>query len=138
VLHGTSEAALRGYAAAVVAGGDWPPHLTATAPTATTPLSDLQSILSQYFGWAKGDGDAGDLLTSCPTVDDMPEYVRVTLKAIKDIVAMLADLIIQASECLAFCGPLTKEEVARAWLVAMEVHTVPRRFSPTRPLSGYE
>jgi putative ATP-dependent endonuclease of the OLD family len=86
VLHGTSEAALRGYAAAVVAGGDWPPHLMAKAPTAATPLAELQSILSQYFGWAKGDGNAGDLLASCPTVDDMPEYVRATLQAIKNIV----------------------------------------------------
>jgi putative ATP-dependent endonuclease of OLD family len=86
VLRGTSETALRGYAAAVVAKGDWPPHLIAKAPTATTPLADLRSILSQYFEWAKGDGDAGDLLTSCPAVDDMPKYVRVTLKAIKDIV----------------------------------------------------
>lgn len=86
VLHGTSEAALRGYAAAVVAAGDWPPHLLAKTPTAVTPLVELQAILSQYFGWAKGDGDAGDLLASCPTVNDMPEYVRVTLQAIKDIV----------------------------------------------------
>ncbi len=86
VLLGTSEAALRGYAAAIVAAGDWPPHLAAKTPTAATPLAELQAILSQYFGWAKGGGDAGDLLASCPNVDDMPEYVRATIQAIKDAV----------------------------------------------------
>jgi putative ATP-dependent endonuclease of the OLD family len=86
VLQGTSEAALRDYAAAVIASGDWPPHLVTKTPTATTPLVELQAILSQYFGWAKGGGDVGDLLTSCSTVNDMPNYVRVTLKAIKDVV----------------------------------------------------
>lgn len=43
--------------------------------------------------------------------------------------AILADLIIQASRCLEQLGPLTSEGVSRAWLVAMELHTVPRRFA---------
>jgi putative ATP-dependent endonuclease of OLD family len=46
----------------------------------------MQAMLSQYFGWAKGGGDAGDLLASCPTVNDMPEYVRTTLEAIKNVI----------------------------------------------------
>ncbi len=86
VLHGTSEAALRNYAIAVVAAGDWPPHLAARTPTATTPLTNLQVMLSEYFGWAKGGGDAGDLLASCSIVNDMPEYVRTTLEAIKNVI----------------------------------------------------
>ncbi|WP_311061413.1 hypothetical protein [Pseudomonas aeruginosa] len=77
------KAALRSYAAAVVAGGDWPQHLAAWTPAAATPLADLQAALSSYFSWAKGGGDAGDLLASCQTADDMPEYVRTTLAAIK-------------------------------------------------------
>lgn len=86
VLYGTSEAALRAYSATVVSSGDWPPHLAAKTPTAATPLDELQGMLSQYFGWAKGGGDAGDLLASCPSVSDMPEYVRVTLEAIKNVI----------------------------------------------------
>lgn len=86
VLHGTSEVALRAYATAVVSAGNWPPHLAAKTPTATTPLADLQAMLSQFFGWAKGDGDAGDLLTSCQSVNDMPDYVRATLEAIKNVI----------------------------------------------------
>lgn len=51
--------------------------------------------------------------------------------------AFLADLIIQATECLKQCGPLTPEEVDNAWRVAIELHTVPRRFSSIRPFNGY-
>lgn len=91
VLRGTSESALRNYAAAVVAAGDWPPHLAEKTPVAATSLEELQAVLSQYFGWAKGDGDAGDLLASCSTVDDMPKYVSKTLQAIKDVVEPMAE-----------------------------------------------
>ena len=51
--------------------------------------------------------------------------------------AVLADLIVQATECLKQCGPLTPEEVDNAWRVAIELHTVPRRFAPIRPFSDY-
>lgn len=47
--------------------------------------------------------------------------------------AVLADLIIQATECLKECGPLDAEDVANAWLVAIEPHTVPRNFAPVYP-----
>lgn len=107
VLHGTSEAALRAYAAAVVATGDWPPHLAAKTPTAATPLADLQTMLSHYFGWAKGGGDAGDLLTSCPAVNDMPGYVRSTLEAIKNVIdppAEYADAALEATVVAAEAG----------------------------------
>jgi len=52
--------------------------------------------------------------------------------------AVLGDLIIQATECLKQCGPLDPEEVANAWLVAIELHTVPRRFAPIYPPSRYK
>lgn len=86
VLYGASEVALRSYAAVVVVSGDWPQHLAAYTPTPATPLANLQVALSHYFGWAKGGGDAGDLLASCPTANDMPEYVRTTLAAIKNVI----------------------------------------------------
>nr|WP_276617281.1 AAA family ATPase [Pseudomonas syringae] len=86
VLQGASEAALRGYAAGVVAASDWPQHLTALTPTVAMPLANLRAALSSYFSWAKGGGDAGDLLASCPTANDMPEYVRATLAAIKNVI----------------------------------------------------
>ena len=86
VLHETAEAALRGYAAALVSANEWPTHLATNTPTASMPLDELQNVLSQYFGWKKGSGDAGDLLTSCSTIDEVPEYVRVTLEAIKHVV----------------------------------------------------
>ncbi len=86
VLNQTNETTLRDYANAVVASGDWPPHLAAATPTSATHAPDLRNALRQYFGWAKGGGNAGDLLATCETAADMPQYVRETLKAIKDIV----------------------------------------------------
>lgn len=44
--------------------------------------------------------------------------------------AVLGDLIIQASAVLAASGPLTEQEINSAWSSALEVHTVPRRFAP--------
>lgn len=86
VLQGVSEAALRNYAAALVGGGEWPQHLAAWTPSGATPLADLRAALLSYFSWAKGGGAAGDLLTSCPTANDMPDYVRTTLAAIKHVI----------------------------------------------------
>jgi putative ATP-dependent endonuclease of the OLD family len=86
ILTQTSELALRAFAAAVVASGDWPPHLAAKAPTAATLLNELQDALKAYFAWTKGSGDAGDLLASCGKAEDMPAYVRDTLEAIAKVV----------------------------------------------------
>lgn len=52
--------------------------------------------------------------------------------------AVLADLILQASECLKQCGQLAPERVDHAWLVAIELNTAPRRFAPIKPLNGYK
>jgi len=86
VLTQSSEVALRTYAALVVTAGDWPPHLAAKTPTALTPLSDLREVLGEYFKWSKGSGDAGDLLVTCTSTADMPEFIRDTLGAIANIV----------------------------------------------------
>jgi putative ATP-dependent endonuclease of the OLD family len=86
VLHETAEATIRGYAATLVSANEWPPHLAKNIPTVSMPLDELRNILSQYFCWKKGSGDAGDLLTSCSTIAEVPEYVRVTLEAIKHVV----------------------------------------------------
>lgn len=51
--------------------------------------------------------------------------------------AVLADLILQTSECLTQCGSVKTEEMSKAWLVALEIDTVPRRFNPVRPLVSY-
>jgi putative ATP-dependent endonuclease of OLD family len=86
VLGETSEAALRAYATSVVVAGDWPSHLASKMPAATTPIAALREALSAYFAWAKGSGDAGDLLTSCATAADMPAFVKDTLAAIAQVV----------------------------------------------------
>lgn len=86
VLTQVTEAALRSYALGLVAANQWPTHMAAKKPTAGMPHSDLQDALRGFFGWSKGSGDAGDLLASCGTAADMPQYVRDTLAAIANVV----------------------------------------------------
>lgn len=81
VLRHTAEAALRRFALRLVADGAWPSHLATKTPTATTPIDQLRDTLSHFFSWAKGSGDAGDLLGEC-SVDEMPLYVREALGSI--------------------------------------------------------
>lgn len=84
-LRHTAGAALRRFALRLVADGAWPSHLAAKTPTATTPIDQLRDALSHFFSWAKGSGDAGDLLGEC-SVDEMPLYVREVLGSILSVV----------------------------------------------------
>ncbi|WP_337288454.1 AAA family ATPase [Candidatus Methylomirabilis sp.] len=84
VLHGTPEAALRRFALSLVANGDWPPHLAAKTPTATTTLDSLQDALREYLTWSKGAGGAADLIGEC-TRDEVPKFVVDTLLAIQAV-----------------------------------------------------
>lgn len=88
VLTDVPEPALRAYALGVVAGGGWPPHMAGAGktPTGATPLQDLRDYLREFFRWGKGEGSAADLLASCSTSGDMPQYVRDTLASIALIV----------------------------------------------------
>ncbi|WP_333905947.1 ATP-dependent nuclease [Delftia acidovorans] len=81
VLHHTAEAALRRYALSLVAENAWPNHLIAKTPNAAQTVEQIRDALRQFFGWAKGSGDAGDLLGCC-TEAEMPQYVRDTLRVI--------------------------------------------------------
>jgi putative ATP-dependent endonuclease of the OLD family len=86
ILSQTSENALRAYALELVSGGEWPQHLAEKTPLEASPRADVQDALADYFGWKKGGGDIGDLLATCAAVDDMPQYVRDTLKAIAQVI----------------------------------------------------
>lgn len=84
LLNETAEAALRRFAAQLVAEGEWPQHLAAQTPQAATPLDDVKDALRKYLGWSKGSGGAADLLGIC-TVAEMPATVKTVLNAIKGI-----------------------------------------------------
>jgi len=86
LVNGVAEPALRRFVSALVANGNWPPHLAATTPTDTTSLEDLKAALRAYLKWAKGAGGAADLLAAC-NVDEMPPYVVNTLRAIRATVS---------------------------------------------------
>lgn len=81
VLLHTAEAALRRYALGLVVEQTWPNHLVAKTPTAAHTLEQIRDALGQFFSWAKGSGDAGDLLGNCMEAE-MPKYVRDTLRKI--------------------------------------------------------
>lgn len=85
ILKGTSEAALRRYADSLTSRGEWPPHLKAQQPTASTPLDELRQALGVYFNWAKGSGSASDLLSQCAE-EEMPVFIRETLAGIVELV----------------------------------------------------
>lgn len=51
--------------------------------------------------------------------------------------AILADLIIQASDTLVQSGILIEGMVKYAWLVSLEINSAPRRFTPSKPLNNY-
>lgn len=85
ILKGTSEAALRRFGLALVAGGDWPFHLSPQTPNSTMLLATLKVALDDYFKWSKGAGTAADLLFECSR-DEMPSFIVETLEAINRIV----------------------------------------------------
>lgn len=82
LLNETAEAALRRFAAMLVADGEWPPHLAAQTPQPATSSADLKDALLRYFNWKKGSGGAADLLAIC-TVAEMPATVKTVLASIK-------------------------------------------------------
>jgi len=85
VLLHTAELALRRYALSLVSEGNWPQHLQAITPSAGSTLDQVRESLGHFFAWAKGTGDAGDLLGSCLEAE-MPEYLRSTLRRIYTVV----------------------------------------------------
>ena len=86
VLQGTQENAIRRYALGVVADGDWPQHLMTVKPEAESDLTTVTAALTQYFAWGKGSGQAADLLASCTSWQEMPEYVTDCLRTIFQVI----------------------------------------------------
>jgi putative ATP-dependent endonuclease of OLD family len=84
LLNETAEAALRRFAAQLVADGEWPQHLAAQTPQAATPLADLKDALRKYLEWSKGSAGAADLLGVCTPLE-MPATVKAVLSAIKNV-----------------------------------------------------
>ncbi|KYG79378.1 ATP-dependent endonuclease [Roseivirga seohaensis] len=85
VLNQTAESGLRKFALSLVEIDEWPPHLTDRTPTEEMSFEDLKETLKRYFNWSKGSGTAADLFSIC-SIHEIPEYVKSTLEAIKNIV----------------------------------------------------
>ena len=80
-LKNIPEAALRRYAKSLVDEGLWLGYLGAIAP-ANDELKDLQAKLFAYFTKNKTGSSVADCLCMC-SIDEMPEYILDTLKAIR-------------------------------------------------------
>jgi putative ATP-dependent endonuclease of the OLD family len=85
LLNGTTETAIRRYAASLIAEGEWPTHLIAKTPTAAMPYLDLLANMRDFFKWAKGHGAAADFLLSCSR-EEMPKFMVDTLISIQAVI----------------------------------------------------
>ena len=85
LLNGTTEVALRRYAASLVTDGDWPTHLIAKTPTPAIPYAELLANMREFFKWAKGHGAAADFLMSCSR-EEMPKFMVDALVAIQVVI----------------------------------------------------
>jgi putative ATP-dependent endonuclease of OLD family len=77
VLKGTTKAAMDRFADAL----DWPPHLLAKFPD---PKADVETALSDYFGWSKGNWGTADFLAQC-TEAEFPQWIRDACKTLKEL-----------------------------------------------------
>jgi putative ATP-dependent endonuclease of the OLD family len=77
VLKGTTKAAMDRFADVL----DWPPHLLAKFPD---PKTDVETALSDYFGWSKGNWGTADFLAQC-TEAEFPQWIRDACKTLKDL-----------------------------------------------------
>jgi len=77
VLKGTTKAAMDRFADAL----DWPPHLLAKFPD---PKADVETALSNYFGWSKGNWGTADFLAQC-TEAEFPQWIRDACKKLKEL-----------------------------------------------------
>ena len=85
LLNGTTEVAIRRYAASLIADGEWPTHLIAKTPTAALPYPELLANMRDFFKWAKGHGAAADFLLSCSR-EEMPKFMVDTLISIQAVI----------------------------------------------------
>lgn len=95
ILNNTKESALRRFAESLIFTNEWPTHLSEKTPTDTMPFEDLKDALKEYLKWAKGSGNAADLLGQC-TKEEMPEYIVTTLRAIQSKIENKID----SNECI--------------------------------------
>ena len=91
ILKQTSEAALRRFANAIVEAGEWSDHLTDCEPKTTDRIDDIKKSLGKYFKHNKGSGATAEFIDQCQTCDEIPIFIRNTLRAIKEEVYPIAE-----------------------------------------------
>lgn len=84
LLNGTTDFALRRFASQLIANHEWPSHISLTSINELNE-EGLKNVMRTFFKWAKGNGAAAEFISSCD-IDEIPEEIIKTIKAIKGIV----------------------------------------------------
>jgi putative ATP-dependent endonuclease of OLD family len=85
LLNGISIDVLKNYAIAFENNGEWPAHIT-PKPNACSSDEEYKETMFKFLKYSKGSGSAAELLSSCNTKDEMPEYIVTTLRRITGLV----------------------------------------------------
>jgi putative ATP-dependent endonuclease of OLD family len=85
----TSLSVIRAYMRDLIADGEWPLQ-SVDQPTEATSETDLRNTLMNALRKFKGSGEAAELVRRCEA-NEIPEFIRNTLKAIYALVTPVLD-----------------------------------------------
>lgn len=88
LLNGISIDILKNYVIALEDAGEWPIHI-APKPKACSSDAEYKETTLKYLKYKKGAGSAADLLSTCSTKEEMPEYIVKTLRSITKLVELI-------------------------------------------------
>ena len=88
ILNGISIEILKKYANTLEDSGEWPTHIT-PKPKACSSNEELIDVMFKYLKSSKGSGIAAELLSSCNTKEEMPEYIVNTIGSITGLIELV-------------------------------------------------
>ncbi|MDR2010948.1 MAG: AAA family ATPase [Bacteroidales bacterium] len=88
LLNGISIDVLKKYAIALEDNGEWPAHIT-PKPSMCSSDEEYKDTTFQLLKNNKGSGIAAELLSSCNTKEEMPEYIVKTIESITGLIELV-------------------------------------------------
>ena len=88
LLSGISIDVLKKYAKSLEDNGEWPTHIT-PKPSVCSSGDEYKDIMLKFLRSNKGSGVAAELLSSCNTKEDMPEYIVKTIESITRLIELV-------------------------------------------------
>jgi putative ATP-dependent endonuclease of OLD family len=83
VIKGISIEVLKQYALDLIKDGVWPTHYT-EKPDENTTNEDLKRMMSKFLKDKKGSGEIAELLSSCKSKEELPDYIIKTIDSINN------------------------------------------------------